>query len=147
MGAKRTKFSKEIIEEIAGRIGKGMTEKAACALSARSPESFSVTVSRNPEYRKILDIAQAKAQELAIDAIIKRTPGWQACAWLLERRHGADFRKAPAVVTQTVTTTIGQSLGFTDEEFEEFQALAQQRLNRDPASEKADSHEKSKSTV
>lgn len=134
--AKKSIFTKAKIREICTRIGMGMTEKAACDLSEVNAESFHVTISRNPRWRKILDLEQARAQEKALKGIWDQVKGWQALAWLLERRFGEAFRRLPpVVVSQNVSQTLATGFGLTEEQLNELQEIAQKEFNQKPHDE------------
>ena len=70
-----------------------MTEEQACLRVGINQCSFRTARSRNPEYESAIKQAQADFLDQAIDTIAKGGRGWQGLAWLLERRHGDQFRR------------------------------------------------------
>jgi len=82
-----------VIREIGTLIAKGMTEEQACAHVGVSHPSFRSARSRNPEYASAIKEAQADYLATALDKIGDGESGWQGRAWILERRHGEQFRR------------------------------------------------------
>lgn len=90
-------FTEEIVHAIAEKIALGMTEKQAC--QATNPPvshlSLSVIKTKRPLIQETIEIAQARFMEDALRTIRSGVPGWQGSAWILERRHKAQFQKTP----------------------------------------------------
>jgi len=82
-----------IVEQIGQLIAKGMTEEQACLRVGVNLNSFRTARQRNPEFELAVKLAQANFLDQAIDIIAKGGRGWQGLAWLLERRHGEQFRR------------------------------------------------------
>lgn len=101
MKAKTTKqrevFTDEVVFAIAEKVGIGMTEKQAC--QAMNPPvshlSLSVVKTKRPWIQETIEIAQARFLEESLRVIGSGVPGWQGRAWILERRHKAQFQKTP----------------------------------------------------
>src|SRR5262245_2676460 len=97
----------EVVEAIGKNIALGLTEEMACTLADVNPQTFGPAVCRNPELKEILKIAQARFQLAALRTIaaggeiieLRDSEGrirkvarpWQGLAWILERRHKAQF--------------------------------------------------------
>ena len=55
--------------------------------------SFRTARQRNPDFESAVKEAQANYLEESLDIIGKGGRGWQGRAWILERRHGDQFRR------------------------------------------------------
>src|SRR5262245_20026526 len=82
-----------VIEEVGRLIAKGMTEEQACIQVGIKHSSFRTAKHRNPEFETAIKEAQAAYVDKALDVIGKGGRGWQGPAWILERRHGDQFRR------------------------------------------------------
>jgi len=82
-----------LIQQVGQLIAKGLTEEQACLRVGINLASFRTARSRNPEFEAAIKQAKADFLDQAIDTIAKGGRGWQGLAWLLERRHGDQFRR------------------------------------------------------
>lgn len=96
-----------VVQEIAADIGYGMTEEQACAAANVGYAAFKKAEQRNPEFVLAIKKGQAIFLRRALRNIadggeycplIKGLRPWTGLAWLLERRHGAQFRRVDAHV-------------------------------------------------
>jgi hypothetical protein len=87
----------EVIDRIARMIAKGLTEEQACIRVGVNHSSFRTARHRSPEFETAIKSAQAEYLDSALDTIGKGKPGWQGLAWILERRHGWQFRRTSEV--------------------------------------------------
>lgn len=83
----------ELVEQVGNLIARGLTEEQACLRVGINHCSFRTARSRNPEFETAIKLAQAAFLDQATDSIAKGGRGWQGLAWLLERRHGDQFRR------------------------------------------------------
>jgi hypothetical protein len=86
-----------VIEDVARLIAKGMTEEQACFRVGVNHSSFRTAKHRNAEFETAIKEAQAEYLDEALDIIGKGARGWQGRAWILERRHGDQFRRNSAL--------------------------------------------------
>lgn len=82
-----------VVEEVARLIAKGMTEEQACLRVGVVHASLRTAKHRNPEFETAIKRAQAEFLDKSLDIIGKGERGWQGRAWILERRHGSQFRR------------------------------------------------------
>jgi len=93
-----------IVQHIGQLIAKGMTEEQACLRVGVNHMSFRTARQRNPEFESAIKQAQADYMDESLDIVGKGKPGWQGRAWILERRHGDQFRRTTGM---EVTAHIG----------------------------------------
>jgi hypothetical protein len=82
-----------LVQEVAKLIAKGMTEEQACLRVGINHGSFRTARHRNPEFDTAIKETHAQFLDESIDIIAKGGRGWQGRAWILERRHGDQFRR------------------------------------------------------
>lgn len=82
-----------VVEDVARLIAKGMTEEQACLRVGINHASLRTAKHRNPEFETAIKEAQAAYLDESLDIIGKGGRGWQGRAWILERRHGEQFRR------------------------------------------------------
>jgi len=82
-----------VVEEIARLIAKGMTEEQACLRVGINHASLRTAKHRNPEFETAIKKGQADYLDESLDIIGRGARGWQGRAWILERRHGDQFRR------------------------------------------------------
>lgn len=82
-----------VVEKVAKLMAKGMTEEQACVRVGIKHCSLRTARSRNPEFESAIKTAHAEFLDSALDRIGTGTRGWQGMAWILERRHGEQFRR------------------------------------------------------
>ena len=82
-----------VVEEVARLIAKGMTEEQACLRLGVVHASLRTARHRNPEFETAIKEAQAAFLDESLDIIGNGERGWQGRAWILERRHGEQFRR------------------------------------------------------
>jgi len=82
-----------VVEKVARLIAKGMTEEQACLKMNVNHASLRTARHRNPEFETAIKRGQAEFLDESLDVIMKGTKGWQGRAWILERRHGEQFRR------------------------------------------------------
>jgi hypothetical protein len=82
-----------LAEQIAQLIAKGMTEEQACIRVGVNLASFRTARRRNSEFEAAVKEAHAQYLDESLDMIGKGQSGWQGRAWILERRHGDQFRR------------------------------------------------------
>lgn len=90
---KPTPYSKELALKIAAKIGKGMTDRQACAACKASPRTVEEWRRKRPEFVEILEYADACRVEIRIDVVEAHEEGWQSAAWLLERTKASQFAR------------------------------------------------------
>jgi hypothetical protein len=78
-------------------IAKGMTEEQACLRVGINHSSLRTAKHRNPEFETAIKKGQADFLDEALDMIAKGGRGWQGLAWILERRHGDQFRRNSSI--------------------------------------------------
>ena len=83
----------ELVEKVASLIAKGMTEEQACMRAEVNHSSIRTARHRNPEFETAIKRAQAEFLDESLDRIGEGKRGWQGRAWILERRHGEQFRR------------------------------------------------------
>jgi len=83
----------EIAKEVGRFMARGLTEEQACRRLRVNHGSFRTAKHPNAEFDTVLKEAHADFLDHATDAIAKGARGWQGLAWLLERRHGDQFRR------------------------------------------------------
>ena len=83
----------EIAQQVGRLIAKGLTEEQACTRIGINLASFRTARHRNAQFETAIKEAHADFLDLATDTIAKGGRGWQGLAWLLERRHGEQFRR------------------------------------------------------
>ena len=86
-----------VIADVARLIAKGMTEEQACLRVGINHASLRTAKHRNPEFETAIKEAQAEYLDESLDIIGKGGRGWQGRAWILERRHGEQFRRNSAL--------------------------------------------------
>lgn len=86
-----------LVQEVSKLIAKGMTEEQACLRVGIKHSSFRTAKHRNSEFETAIKEAQAVFLDESLDIIGKGGRGWQGRAWILERRHGEQFRRNSAV--------------------------------------------------
>jgi hypothetical protein len=86
-----------LVQDVARLIAKGMTEEQACIRVGINHASFRTAKSRNPEFESAIKEAHANYLDESLDIIGKGGRGWQGRAWILERRHGDQFRRNSAL--------------------------------------------------
>jgi hypothetical protein len=82
-----------VVEKVAQLIAKGMTEEQACTRVGVNHSSLRTARHRNPEIETVIKRAQAEFLDESLDYIAAGKRGWQGRAWILERRHGDQFRR------------------------------------------------------
>ena len=82
-----------VVEDVARLIAKGMTEEQACIRAGINHASLRTAKHRNPEFETAIKEGQADYLDESLDIIGKGGRGWQGRAWILERRHGDQFRR------------------------------------------------------
>ena len=82
-----------VIREVGNLIAKGMTEEQACLRVGINHDSYRTARHRKPEFETAIKEAQADYLDESLDIIGKGGRGWQGRAWILERRHGDQFRR------------------------------------------------------
>ena len=87
----------ELVQKIARLIAKGMTEDQACLRVGVNHATLRTAKHRNPEFETALKEAQAEYLDESLDVIGRGSKGWQGRAWILERRHGEQFRRNTAI--------------------------------------------------
>src|SRR5262245_19237512 len=87
----------EVVQQIGSLIAKGMTEEQACTRVGVNHSSFRTARHRNPEFETAVKEAQADYLAESVELIGQGARGWQGRAWLLERRHGNQFRNKTSV--------------------------------------------------
>ena len=87
----------DVVENVARLIAKGMTEEQACVRVGVNHASLRTSRHRNPEFETAIKKAQAEFLDAALDRIAAGQRGWQGLAWILERRHGGQFRRNLAI--------------------------------------------------
>lgn len=87
----------EVIQQIGKLIAKGMTEEQACVRVGVNHASFRTARHRNPEFETAVKESQVEFLDAALDNIGQGGKGWQGRAWILERRHGDQFRRNTGV--------------------------------------------------
>jgi hypothetical protein len=93
-----------VVLHIAQLIAKGLTEEQACLRVGVNHGSFRTAKHRSPEFDTAIKEAQANYLDESLDLIGKGGRGWQGRAWILERRHGEQFRRTSGM---EVTAHIG----------------------------------------
>ncbi len=87
----------ELVQKIARLIAKGMTEDQACLRVGVIHATLRTAKHRNPEFETAIKEAQAEYLDESLDVIGRGSKGWQGRAWILERRHGEQFRRNTAI--------------------------------------------------
>jgi len=87
----------ELVQKIARLIAKGMTEDQACLRVGVNHATLRTAKHRNPEFETAIKEAQAEYLDESLDVIGRGSKGWQGRAWILERRHGEQFRRNTAI--------------------------------------------------
>jgi hypothetical protein len=90
----------ELVTKIGQSIARGLTEEQACMAHKVKLDTFRKACQRNEEYGEALQIARSLFLEDATTRIYAGTSGWQGAAWILERRHKAQFARTEMMVTQ-----------------------------------------------
>lgn len=133
LGSKQvTNFTIELVTEIAENMAMGLSAKLACA--ATNPptgvESFNSAITRYPEFREILDVAQARFAKSALMDIRSGVQGWQGAAWILERRHKADYSKTEPAIN---ISNISNNFAIPESVINDIGRLALGQFGRKPA--------------
>ncbi len=87
----------DLIQKVGTLIARGLTEEQACLRVGINHHSFRTARQRNPEFELAIKRAQADFLDSATESISKGARGWQGLAWILERRHGDQFRRNTGV--------------------------------------------------
>jgi hypothetical protein len=85
----------EKVKEIGQLVGRGLTFEQACLRAGVKYESFRTAWSRNANLDHQLKESLSEFLDTATLRILNGERGWQGAAWLLERRHGSQFRRPP----------------------------------------------------
>ena len=94
-----------VVENVARLIAKGMTEEQACIRVGINHASLRTAKHRNAEFETALKEGQAEYLDESLDINGKGGRGWQGRAWILERRHGDQFRRNTALELSGNLTT------------------------------------------
>lgn len=86
-----------VVQDVARLIAKGLTEEQACLRVGINHASLRTAKHRHAEYETAIKEAQADYLDESLDIIGKGGRGWQGRAWILERRHGDQFRRNTAM--------------------------------------------------
>ena len=86
-----------VVQDVARLIAKGLTEEQACLRVGVNHASLRTARHRHAEYETAIKEAQADYLDESLDIIGKGGRGWQGRAWILERRHGDQFRRNTAM--------------------------------------------------
>ena len=92
-----------VVEEIAGRIALGLTHEQAASLSGVKLPAWTKALERHPEFVEVVKDRSAEYVESALHSIRAGARGWQGAAWILERRHKAQFGRADIHVEASAT--------------------------------------------
>jgi hypothetical protein len=82
-----------VVEKVARLIAMGLVEEQACLRVGVNHSSFRTACHRNAEFETAKKKAQADFLDEALSVIASGKKGWQGLAWILERRHGEQFRR------------------------------------------------------
>lgn len=82
-----------VVEKVARLIAMGLVEEQACLRVGVNHSSFRTACHRNAEFETAKKKAQADFLDEALNVIASGKKGWQGLAWILERRHGEQFRR------------------------------------------------------
>lgn len=111
--ARKTKYSKELIDAICKSIEEGASNKDAAELAGIGETTFYEWLSSNynnpltedekAEFRESMCVAGAKRRNKLASIIIKASEAnWRAAAWYLERTSPEEYGKAYKVSTSYV---------------------------------------------
>lgn len=103
-GGRPPTLTLEKVKAVGDLIAMGLTEEQACRAEGVNPSTFGPACSRNPEFGNALKDAQAHFLKSAVRLIASGVQGWQGTAWLLERRHKAQFARVENTHGQSTAT-------------------------------------------
>jgi hypothetical protein len=104
-------ITREVVERVAERVGRGLTLKLALAAEAHpkiNVETWKKTIAAHDEFRPIYEAGKGKFLELAM-ARLAAAEDLRWLTWLLERRHADLFGKPAPAVSVTNNVSVGQS--------------------------------------
>jgi len=87
----------DVVKDVGALIAKGLTEEQACLRVGINHSSFRTARHRHEEFETAIKDCQAEFVDMALDKIAKGVNRWQSLAWLLERRHGEQFRQKQGI--------------------------------------------------
>jgi hypothetical protein len=123
-GGRPAKITMAVVEAVGKSIALGMTEEQACLGEGVNPVSFHSATMRKPEFATAIKRAQVEFLKVALPKIAAGKD-WYGLAWLLERRHGSQFRR-----TDTSVVAVAGDGGFVlnEEEFAELERIAKEKF-------------------
>lgn len=104
-----TIFTLDVVKSIADDVAHGLTYAQACDARDLKLKCLEKALSRRPELRRVMKKGQAIFLQSATRTIAAGKE-WYGLAWILERRHGDQFRLPRESHAVTVTQ---QNLGVT----------------------------------
>lgn len=96
----------EILAAIAEDIGRGATHDQAAMNSGIKPETLDTFLKTHPDKRLVVQTAQSRFVCESLKVVAGGDSGWQGRAWIMERRHKAQFCRTPET---TIKNTVQQS--------------------------------------
>lgn len=81
-----------VAETIGRNVARGMTVEQACIFARVKPDSYDHAVQQRPAIFTAHQKAFTTFIDRALADIRAGKKGWQGAAWILERRHGVQFR-------------------------------------------------------
>lgn len=137
-----TVWTEAKVQEIADNIGMGLTGALACAACNPpvSLASFEQAMVRHPHYADMVLVARAKFAQAALRDIRMGAQGWQGAAWILERRHGVEFRREAPVINVTNQNTVN-AFAIPENIINDLGTRALKQFGRQPAIEAGSTQE------
>jgi hypothetical protein len=114
-----------VVEAVGKWIAIGMTEEQACLAEEVNPVSFHSATMRKPEFATAIKRAQVEFLKVALPKIAAGKD-WYGLAWLLERRHGSQFRRTD----QTAIAVADTGYTLSPEDFAELERIAREKFTK-----------------
>jgi hypothetical protein len=86
-------MNNENIAKLLANLESGLTRTDACVMAGINKSTFYEHLKKYPDFAQSVEYAEIKMKKTCLDTIAKAgQSAWTACAWLLERKFGNEFR-------------------------------------------------------